>query len=90
MHDMFERSKKWWTKVWPTHKNDTILLISHGGFIRSLMTFLLEGPKYHWNLAYRHDNAGISVLEIDDQKSTVHSLNSVEHLPSDLRIAKDE
>lgn len=52
----------------------TILICSHAGTIRNIITHLISGSyKYHWN--FKIDNASITVLEIDGGFAVIDKMN---------------
>ena len=82
LRQLFDRASQWYDLIKQRHHQQTVLLVSHGGFIRSLLTAIIEGPEYHFNLAYRHDNTGVTVIDIDHHgQPTIQALNSLRHLP---------
>ena len=47
------------------NENSTILICSHGGTIRNIISYLLSGDyKYHWN--FKIDNGSITEIEINN------------------------
>lgn len=56
-------------------KDKTILICSHGGTIRNIISYLVSGSyKYHWN--FKIDNASVSILEIEDGFAVIDSMNN--------------
>ena len=54
--------------------NRTILICSHGGTIRNIITYLISNSyKYHWN--FKIDNASVSVVEVDNGFAVINKLN---------------
>lgn len=52
----------------------TILVCSHAGTIRNIITHLISGSyKYHWN--FKIDNASITVLEVDSGFAVIDKMN---------------
>ena len=64
------------------HKNDTILIVSHGRAISLLLLGILNKPIHKENQeSHRPENTGFTILEIfDDKPVKLHKLNSLEHL----------
>ena len=59
--------------------NDTILICSHAGTIRNILTYLIShSHKYHWN--FKIDNASVSVVEVDDGFAVIDRLNDTSFL----------
>lgn len=65
------------------HKNKTILLVTHGGFIRSLLSIFLNKPIQEMTDT-ELPNTCLSIVEVkSDHKFEVKLLGSVEHLESE-------
>jgi broad specificity phosphatase PhoE len=73
-----KRIKKALKIVGKNNKKDTILLVTHAGFIRMLLAMILNMKGYPSQI--KHSNAAISIVEIDGKKMLVHAINSTEHL----------
>ena len=59
--------------------NRTILICSHGGTIRNIITYLISNSyKYHWN--FKIDNASVSVVEVDNGFAVINKLNDTSFL----------
>ena len=57
----------------------TILICSHGGTIRNIITYLISNSyKYHWN--FKIDNASVSVVEVDNGFAVINKLNETSFL----------
>lgn len=64
--------------------DETVALVSHGDFIKTLLRVLFHQPP-DIAIAYYHYNTAISRLDLRaDGYLDVHYLNRVEHLPPDL------
>ena len=56
------------------NENSTILICSHGGTIRNIISYLLSGDyKYHWN--FKIDNGSITEIEINNNFAVINKLN---------------
>lgn len=64
------------------HSEETILAVSHGGFISILLMYLIAGESwYQWNRVFRIDNTGITKIFFDDAGSPfIHFTNSTLHI----------
>ncbi len=64
------------------HKNETVLLVSHGGTLGVLLLHLLEKELTEENYrAHQPKNAEVSIVEIlESGQKKIHVLNSSEHL----------
>ena len=55
--------------------NQTILICSHGGTIRNIITYLISNSyKYHWN--FKIDNGSVTILEIQDGFKVITTMNN--------------
>ena len=53
----------------------TILICSHGGTIRNIITYLISNSyKYHWN--FKIDNGSVTILEVQDGFTVITALNN--------------
>lgn len=55
--------------------NQTILICSHGGTIRNIITYLISNSyKYHWN--FKIDNGSVTILEVQDGFTVITAMNN--------------
>ena len=53
----------------------TILICSHGGTIRNIITYLISNSyKYHWN--FKIDNGAVTILEVQDGFTVITAMNN--------------
>ena len=53
----------------------TILICSHGGTIRNIITYLISNSyKYHWN--FKIDNGSVTILEVQDGFTVINAMNN--------------
>ena len=53
----------------------TILICSHGGTIRNIITYLRSNSyKYHWN--FKIDNGSVTILEVQDGFTVITAMNN--------------
>lgn len=72
--DTFNRVKNEVNRIVNDDKNLTVLICSHGGTIRNIISYLLCGNyKYHWN--FRIDNCSITEIEVDNNFAVINKLN---------------
>ena len=72
--DSFNRVKNEVDRIINDDKNLTVLICSHGGTIRNIISYLLCGNyKYHWN--FRIDNCSITEIEVDNNFAVINKLN---------------
>lgn len=78
--DCYERvSKEIKVILEETNDNDTILICSHAGTIRNILTYLISNTfEYHWN--FKIDNASVSVIEVDNGFAVINKLNDTSFL----------
>lgn len=80
--ELQQRAKDFYEYLLDTQLGKTVLLVSHGGFIGSLLLYLtkkpLDVPSFQ---GVKSPNCALTVLEIDDNKNhQVRLLNCVRHL----------
>ena len=74
LEDTFVRVKKEINNIINNNENYTILICSHGGTIRNIISYLLSGDyKYHWN--FKIDNGSITEIEINNNFAVINKLN---------------
>ena len=53
----------------------TILICSHGGTIRNIITYLISNSyTYHWN--FKIDNGSVTILEVQDGFTVITAMNN--------------
>jgi alpha-ribazole phosphatase len=61
------------------HPNETIVVVSHGGTIRTILCAVLNIPLNHlWNI--KQDNTAINILEYYNNQTLVSLVNGTYHL----------
>lgn len=66
-------------KIILENKNENILICSHGGTIRNIITHLLSRSyEFHWN--FRIDNASVSVLDIENGFTVINTMNNTDFI----------
>ena len=78
--DCFERvSKEVQFILDDADENETILVCSHAGTIRNILTYLISNTfEYHWN--FKIDNASVSIVEVDNGFAVISKLNDTSFL----------
>jgi broad specificity phosphatase PhoE len=81
-HELQQRAAKFFKDLFKKHsKQDTVLLVSHGGTLGVLLLDILEKELTEENYrAHQPKNSEFTVVEIIGNKPRVHTLNSREHL----------
>ena len=75
-----KRIKKFYDKIVNNHKDETILIVSHGGVIASLL-LCLKGEGYDKYDYYKPKNSAITVLEVEKEgRQKIKKFDFVEHL----------
>ncbi len=79
-HDLHERVREWYRELLGQAQPATVVVVSHGGVIRSLLTIMFHGDA-SFHPEYRHDNTGVSVVDFDqDHHPKLERLNDTSHL----------
>ena len=80
MIELGKRSIKFYNKLVENHLRKTVLIISHGGTIRSLLMALNKETESNYK-KYIHGNTAITILEVsDDKKHKIKLLSCIKHL----------
>ena len=84
---LYQQAQRFWQDL-PCHQGETILLVSHGGTIRALISTALgiNCDRYH---LLQQSNCGISVLNFDSSQPQLEALNLTQHLNEILPKLKD-
>jgi broad specificity phosphatase PhoE len=78
--DIQKRVKKFLAMIKKKHANETVLVVSHQGIIRTFITILTKKP-IHTVYEIEQNTAGVSVIELKrGSPPKIHYLNSTEHL----------
>lgn len=76
-----ERALKFYHQLQKKHQDDTVLIVSHGSFIRALLAAILNesfaSAKYS---NFRQHNSAVTILAIDKEDVVVETFNCVKHL----------
>ncbi|WP_373542451.1 histidine phosphatase family protein [Chamaesiphon sp.] len=89
VRDLYDRANQFWQHTLPHHGGETIMLVSHAGTIRALISTAcnLSPGDYH---SLRQSNCGISVLKFSQKNITepqLEVLNYTEHLTAQLQTS---
>lgn len=78
--ELFERAKNTIEKIIKKYKGKTVLIVSHGTFVRMLVDYLID-KKFNNDKKHSHGNTGITMIEISDSgKHKAHFINCTKHL----------
>ena len=79
--DSYNRVVKEIKDIVNNNDNKNILICSHGGTIRNILTYLISNSyNYHWN--FRIDNCSVTTLEIDNGFAVINNMNDTSFLNS--------
>ncbi|HBL10558.1 MAG TPA: histidine phosphatase family protein [Cyanobacteria bacterium UBA11162] len=89
--DLYEQAKQFWQELLPRHRGQTVLIVSHGGTNRALISTAigLTPDRYH---TLQQSNCGISFLNFPTQESPfgqLELLNFTNHLGEILPKLKE-
>jgi alpha-ribazole phosphatase len=78
--DLEKRVKKFLTMLKKKHSKQTVVVVSHGGVIRTFITLITKRPLADVHEIEQH-NASVNVIElIPGRQPKIHYLNSTGHL----------
>ena len=78
--DLQSRVNRFLSMIKEKHKDDNVLIVAHGGVIRTLIVTITKRPLSHI-YDIMQSNAAVSVIELNEgSPPKVHCLNSTEHL----------
>lgn len=73
--DSYNRVSKEIEKIILENENDTILICSHGGTIRNIISYLIsDSYEYHWN--FKIDNASVTIIEVENKFAVINMMNN--------------
>ncbi|MDK2587375.1 histidine phosphatase family protein [Romboutsia sedimentorum] len=73
--DSYKRVANEISEIIIDNKDKTILICSHGGTIRNIITYLISNSyEYHWN--FKIDNASVTILEVENGFTVVNTMNN--------------
>ena len=73
--DSYKRVANEISKIIFDNKDKTVLICSHGGTIRNIITYLISNSyEYHWN--FKIDNASITILEVENGFTVIDTMNN--------------
>ncbi len=78
MRQLFERSFSKASEIAAAHQGETVLVVGHGGSVRSIAAGVLESTASIWR--FKLHNAGLTIIEWGIQKPRILSLNDLSHL----------
>ena len=73
--ETYHRVSKEVDEIIEDNKEQTVLICSHGGSIRNIITHLIsKSYDYHWN--FRIDNASVTILEVENGFTVINTMNN--------------
>ncbi|MCC5614037.1 histidine phosphatase family protein [Nostoc sp. CHAB 5836] len=89
--DLYDRADRFWQEILPLHTGKTILIVSHSGTIRALIStaIAMKCEQYH---VLQQSNCGISILNFatpGNQQGQLAAMNLTTHLGEVLPKLKD-
>ncbi len=84
-----ERVSKFTERLKEHAPTDTILIVSHGGPLRTLVCHLLGIDQQHW-WQMRFDNASLSIIEVLPQRAVISLLNDTSHLKNENKKTTED
>ncbi|WP_244142016.1 histidine phosphatase family protein [aff. Roholtiella sp. LEGE 12411] len=89
--DLYDRADQFWQEILPLHTGKTILIVSHSGTIRALIStaIAIKSEQYH---VLQQSNCGISILNfstLKHQQPQLEAMNITTHLSEVLPKLKD-
>ncbi len=89
--ELYARVEQFWRDILPHHANQTLLIVSHAGTNRALISTAINMPPKHFH-ALQQSNCGISVLRFPnstEQTACLEVMNSTDHLGEVLPKLKE-
>ena len=77
--EVYERIIPFFEKIKKENEGKIILIVTHGGPIRCLMTYLHKDSLENHKI-YQHKNTAISIVDFVDNKTVFRTINCVNHL----------
>ncbi|MEB3220135.1 MAG: histidine phosphatase family protein [Nostocales cyanobacterium 94392] len=79
---LYEQARQFWQEILLRHQGKTILVVSHGGTIRALISTATEIQACHYH-TIQQSNSGISILDFENAfslKAKITAINVTQHL----------
>ncbi|MBI3050928.1 histidine phosphatase family protein [Candidatus Woesearchaeota archaeon] len=80
MRDVRRRAEDFISILAEKYKGRTVLVVTHGGFLRMLLGVLLNRSAAESMTLFKLKNACINIIEVSPAGSKAHVINSVSHL----------
>ena len=79
VQELYAQARRFWENVLPRHSGQTILVVSHGGTIRALLSTAL-GIDCRYFHSLQQSNCGISQLRFQSGQVALEMMNDTQHL----------
>lgn len=77
--DTYNRVAKEIDTIINENEGKTVLICSHGGTIRNIVSYLVTNTyRHHWN--FKIDNASTTIIEIENRFAIINKLNDTSYL----------
>lgn len=85
--DLYGRASRFWQTMIPRHRGQTLLIVSHGGAIRALISTALglSPSRYH---QWQQSNCGVSVLNFSADGNPFAHLAQLEMMNSTIHLGE--
>lgn len=91
LQDLYDRARQFWQETLPKYPDQTLLIVSHGGTIRALISTALGVWNGHYH-RLQQSNCGISAVTFADAGQTparLEAMNLTSHLGETLPKLKE-
>ena len=83
------RAKKVLDWLYERHRNQTVVLVGHGGINRAMISVIFGRDEEHMNSLPGQYNTAVNIFDIEeDSNHKVHLMNCVEHLGGEKNYLK--
>jgi broad specificity phosphatase PhoE len=85
--DLSKRAKSFFHELLERHRNDTILIVSHGLILRTIIALIMNKPPEKTHELERLGNASVTMFDVSEDKGhRLHAYNCTRHLDNDARV----
>lgn len=85
--DLHARSVKAFEAVIDQHQGETVAIVSHGGTLHAVITYVLGLPPHQINRFTLRGNTGLSIVEVDGRGPVLTLLNDTYHLDTPTSVS---
>ncbi len=80
LRDVGRRASFWHEAMMRQWHGQTIMAVTHGGWLRAYLSWLKHGVVDTRSWKYKHDNTGVSLVDLSGTRPVVKLLNDISHL----------